>query len=319
MTTDQLKDKVSTQIARGKLKRAFNVVEDFLESNDLDIEYTHQLSRLKGRHRNAEKQLLSDLIDAREHSGELNKITRELQILVDEIAEEEGNSMGENDHNIIQTPEDSQTNTGENHILFLASNPLDLGQLRLGKEAREIDESLRRSNHRDKFKLNQKFAVRTEDLRRALLDFNPAIVHFSGHGIKKKGNDEADVGGIMFNEAMDVTDRFGIALENQQGKTHWVAAEALAGMFALFKADLQCVVLNACYSRLQAEAINEHIPYVIGMKYAVPDETAIIFASSFYDALGAGRDIPFAYHFAKQAISVEGLPGDHLPVLLSKN
>jgi hypothetical protein len=47
-------------------------------------------------------------------------------------------------------------------------------------------------------------------------------------------------------------------------------------------------VLNACCSATQAEAITQHIPYVVGMKRAIGDRVAIEFAIGFYDALLAG-------------------------------
>src|SRR5579872_7156264 len=111
-------------------------------------------------------------------------------------------------------------------ILFLASNPTDTGRLRLDKEVREVDEGLRRSNERDQFDLVQKSAVRVDDLRRSLLDHSPRIVHFSGHG----------------------TGADGITVEDENGEAYDVPNDALAGLFGLCAGDIECVVLNACYS-----------------------------------------------------------------------
>ena len=58
-------------------------------------------------------------------------------------------------------------------ILVLASSPTNQGRLRLDKEVREIDEGLLRAQQREKFTLQQRSCVRPDDLRRALLDFNP--------------------------------------------------------------------------------------------------------------------------------------------------
>jgi CHAT domain-containing protein len=108
-----------------------------------------------------------------------------------------------------------------------------------------------------------------------LLDYKPQIVHFAGHG----GGDS------------------GLALENETGEVQFVNAQALAGLFELFANQIECVVLNACYSEVQAAAIVQHIPYVIGMDKAIGDKAAIAFAVSFYDALGAGESVEFAYRF----------------------
>jgi hypothetical protein len=69
-------------------------------------------------------------------------------------------------------------------ILYLASNPEGTEQLALDQEAREIEEKLRMSKHRDRFILRTRWAVRTDDLLQAFNEHKPAIVHFSGHGVK---------------------------------------------------------------------------------------------------------------------------------------
>ena len=90
----------------------------------------------------------------------------------------------------------------------------------------------------------------------------------------------------------------------------------LATRHMKLKDSVQCVLLNACYSAVQAEAIKEHIPHVIGMSSSIPDTTAISFAGVFYKAVGAGRDIPFAFELGKAAVLMQGDGGDELPVLL---
>ncbi|MEC4815190.1 MAG: hypothetical protein SAK29_18220 [Scytonema sp. PMC 1069.18] len=45
-------------------------------------------------------------------------------------------------------------------ILILAANPVSTSRLRLDEEVREIEKGLRRAEHREQFKLEQKWAVR---------------------------------------------------------------------------------------------------------------------------------------------------------------
>jgi CHAT domain-containing protein len=71
------------------------------------------------------------------------------------------------------------------NILIVSANPKDTSKLRLDEEAREIEEGLQRSQRRGQFKVKSKWALRARDLRRALLDEQPNIVHFSGHGALK--------------------------------------------------------------------------------------------------------------------------------------
>jgi len=181
-------------------------------------------------------------------------------------------------------------------ILMLSANPKETARLRLDEERRDIEEGLERSQRRDQFRLVKKDAVRPRDIQRAMLDLNPRFVHFSGHGEGEKG----------------------IAFEDEAGKTKLVGAEALAGLFKLFADSVECVILNACYSEVQAEAIARHIPYVIGMSEAISDQAAIEFSVGFYDALGAGREIDFAYALGCQAIQLAGIP-EHLTPVLKKS
>jgi hypothetical protein len=82
--------------------------------------------------------------------------------------------------------------------------------------------------------------------------------------------------------------------------------------------NIQCVILNACYSIGQAEAISQHIDFVIGMKSSISDAKAICFSKTFYQALGYGKCIRDAFDSANAQLEVEGLSADQLPILLSK-
>lgn len=182
-------------------------------------------------------------------------------------------------------------------ILFLAANPKNTNPLSLDEEVKEIDQGLQRAKKRHNFQLEKEFAVTPRDMQRAVLGFNPEIVHFSGHG----------------------TGEDGLALEDRNQKIKLVSAKALASLFELFKDRVECVVLNACYSEVQAKAIAHHIPYVIGMKQAVGDNAAREFAVGFYDALGAGKTVEFAYKMGCVSISMAGIPEELTPVLLKSS
>lgn len=186
-------------------------------------------------------------------------------------------------------------------ILVLAANPKTTSRLRLDEELRDIEAGLRRAQHRDEFTFAQRLAVRPRDIQRAMLEETPQIVHFSGHGEGAEG----------------------LVFEDDAGQAQRVSGEALANLFALF-ADptepnsIHCVVLNGCYSAIQAEAIAEQVPYVVGMTQAIGDRAAIDFAVGFYDALGAGRSVEFAYKLGCAAIDLAGKPESATPVLIHK-
>ncbi len=178
-------------------------------------------------------------------------------------------------------------------ILFLSASPTNMDKLRLDLEVREIEESLARSKNREQFELVTKWALRIDDLRRALLDSEPQIVHFSGHGLGTEG----------------------IVLENNQGKAQLVSTTSLSNLFELFKDKTECVLLNACYSETQAEAIYEHINCVIGMSNTIQDDSAINFAKAFYDAIGADRTYSDGFKFGCNNIDLNSIPQASIPKL----
>lgn len=182
-------------------------------------------------------------------------------------------------------------------ILIFSANPVNTIKLRLDEEVREIQSALERSTHREEFELIPRLAVRIDDLRRALLDHSPQVVHFSGHG--------------------DGTD--GIALEDNSGHAQLVSTESLSNLFKLFKDTVECVLLSACYSEAQAEAIYQHINCVIGMKCAITDQAAIHFSKAFYDTLGAGRSYEEAFDFGCNNINLNSIPESSTPKIKIRN
>ena len=180
-------------------------------------------------------------------------------------------------------------------ILFLTANPTNTNRLRLDEESRAIDQALRRAEFRDRFELDQFQAVRVGDLQDCLLRFKPHIVHFSGHG--------SEAGEIL--------------LQDSSGASRAVSERALGRLFSVLKDNIRCVVLNACYSKVQAEAIASHIDAVVGMSTAIGDEAAISFSAAFYQALAYGRSIKTAFELACIQIDMEDIPEDEIPNLIA--
>ncbi|WNZ24627.1 CHAT domain-containing protein [Leptolyngbya sp. NK1-12] len=202
-------------------------------------------------------------------------------------------------------------------ILVLAANPENSSELRLGEEVREIEEGLRRSRYREQFELKARWAVRVRDFYRSMLDLQPQIVHFSGHGegpstvVQTESASERKLAPVG-----QTSTEAGLVFENEAGQAKSVDSASLASLFKLFASKgLECVLLNACYSEVQAEAIQQHIRYVIGMNQAIGDKAAITFAVAFYDALAAGESYEFAFELARVAIQLAGIPEQHTPVL----
>jgi CHAT domain-containing protein len=181
-------------------------------------------------------------------------------------------------------------------ILFLAANPEDHSRLNLDQEIRGITEKIRAAAHRDHLNLISVWAVQPDDLLQALNEHRPHIVHFSGHGYGHHG----------------------IILLERDGSSKLVNAVALAALFKTLKDNLRVVILNACYSSVQATAISGIVDFTIGMKDSISDEAAATFAASFYRAIGFGRSIQEAFDQAKAALLLAGIPEDDIPVLLTR-
>lgn len=178
-------------------------------------------------------------------------------------------------------------------ILFLGASPADEVRLRLDQEVRDIELGLKLATLRDQFELKSQWALTAKTLQQSILDESPTIVHFSGHG-----------------------DASGIAVEDSLGNSKLIDNDAIGSLFELFSDKIECVVLNSCHSESQAKEISKHIPYVIGMKSSINDKAAIAFAVGFYTALGAGKDIKFAFKMGTVAVKLEGISGSDLPILI---
>lgn len=182
-------------------------------------------------------------------------------------------------------------------VLFLAANPRSTTRLAIDEEAREIDQKIRMSEHRDVLDVVTTWAVQPGDLLQQLNQHRPKIVHLSGHGTS---------GGAVI-------------LVDAHGEPKPVSAAALSALFSTMKDNIRLVFLNACYSHVQAEAISRSIDFVIGMNSAVGDGTAIVFAAAFYRALGFGRTVQESFEQARVALMLEGIPEQNTPVLLVKS
>jgi CHAT domain-containing protein len=181
-------------------------------------------------------------------------------------------------------------------VLFLAANPHDSTQLALDEEARAIEQKIRMSDDREHLQLITAWAIRPDDLMQQLYQHRPTIVHLSGHG--------TTAGALM--------------LLDTQGESKLVSAVALKALFSAMKDNIRIVLLNACHSSIQAEAIGQHIDFVIGMKSAIPDMAATLFAAAFYRALGFGQTVQQAFDQARVALLLEGTSEEDIPVLLTK-
>jgi len=179
-------------------------------------------------------------------------------------------------------------------ILFVFSNPLDgTGELDLQSERRSVSHALRRGRYREKFAVEELPAATRDDLRRALLDNEFDVVHFSGH---------ADSRNLVF------VDEGKNAVE--------VPLDGIADLLSSYP-SVRCVVLNACETA--SGMVKGLAPITIAMDDSILDVSAIEFSRGFYDALAAGRSFEFAFKEGVTAVKMSGGETDLIKLIVRKN
>jgi hypothetical protein len=166
-------------------------------------------------------------------------------------------------------------------VLFLAANPA-VPELALGRECQTIEDRIRTARFRDQLRLRPRWAARPGDLLQALLEHEPVVLHFSGHGDGVRG----------------------LCFLDERGEIIHVSSDGLSQVIRAAGDCIKLVVLNACYTKVQAEALVAHVPCVIGMPHAIGDGAAIAYAANFYCAVAFGRSVANAHQCGLAALAV---------------
>ena len=162
-------------------------------------------------------------------------------------------------------------------ILMLAANPIDRYRLALTDEYRLLRGMVYPNSEAGACDLHVEWAARPEDLHRALVEFKPHIVHFSGHA-----NNEV------------------ICLEDDERKSHALSKMELGLLFSHTRSWLRVVVLNGCHSAPQAGSLIELVDFIVGTNIPVPDQIALQFTSDFYRAIAKGGTVREAFKKAQK-------------------
>lgn len=181
-------------------------------------------------------------------------------------------------------------------VLFLAANPAETTQLCLDEEARAIEAALRGGRERDSLDFKSAWAVRTSDLQQLILDYEPHVLHFSGHGSKSPG----------------------IMLGNEAGRAIAVDSDALAAVVRAAAPPIRVVVLNACSSLRVVRRFKNVVDYTIGMDSPITDASAAWFSTAFYGALAAGTTVEMAFEWGIVRLKTEGSGEADIPRLLKR-
>ena len=171
-------------------------------------------------------------------------------------------------------------------ILFLSANPWTTSRILVDEEAREIFERIQEGPYRTRFELYNHAATRPIDLQKLLMFYRPHIVHFSGHGNKKQK--------LIFGGTPG------------RGKT--IDRQGFVELLSLYNTHLRLVLLNACFTKIQARLISEVIDYAVGTGKGIGDKAGVAFAGAFYRALGFGKSIRDAFDSAKAELGLTKMP-----------
>lgn len=182
-------------------------------------------------------------------------------------------------------------------ILYLAANPANTDRLELGREVRGILEKIRAARHRDSVELVSYWATRPDDLLQALLDVEPHILHFSGHGAAHSG----------------------ILLEGEATGERLVDAGAVVDLVGTLKENIRLIVLNACHTEPLARALVSHVDCAVGMQRAISDDASVEFATAFYQAIGFGRSVGVAFNLGLSALRLRNIADVGTPRLVSRD
>ena len=203
-------------------------------------------------------------------------------------------------------------------ILFLAANPSRTNPRALDEEARSIQVELERSGFRDYFNFVTRWAAQPLDLLRELRKLKPTVVHISSHD----GADAAGAHRPSPDPHRDIVGepgqhggepRQGLFFQEVDRRPQLVSTEALAQAFGAAGPSVELVVLNACFSEVQARALLPHVGCVVGTSGAVCDSVARSFAIGFYGSLGERESVDTAYRQGCAAIELEGVRAEDPP------
>ena len=233
------------------------------------------------------RSVINGLLTADEESAKRQSIAFRLLSIVNDLAE--------------TTEQPTAVAVSKQVLLFLGANPFHNLPLELDREVQEVSSGLERFGKRQAFDFRAKIHVTPADLQRMLLEstYLPRLVHFAGNAVVDHPDWDS-----------------GVIFEDEQGQPLTIRGEVLALIFRQFP-SVECVFLNTCDSGPSALAIGQQVRYAIGMNARIYDESAIIFAVAFYEAMADGREVPFAFEFARTRLLISNYPEQAtIPILV---
>ena len=174
----------------------------------------------------------------------------------------------------------------EHVILWITANPSQTQPLATDVECAGVQRELRMAAHGDDFRVETRGAVTVDDLIRALVELQPAVLHLSMHGDAK----------------------LGVMLQDERGEPQPVSLRALAMIVRAACVKVRVMVLVACDSAAEARTALAAADCVIAVAGKIDDAAARAFDVQFYGALANRRSLGNAV-----ALGIAALAGKRMP------
>jgi hypothetical protein len=181
-------------------------------------------------------------------------------------------------------------------IIALFSNPTNEPVLRSGYEVNMIEQEISQAVGYP-YTIVKEIATDSRSLQKVLHNETPDIVHIIGHGTE--------------------TGEYITELANGIAKP--LPLNTFNTIFRNLESNVSCVVLNYCYSAMQANQVSQHVDMAIGWQSKVQDNVSIKFVTTFYYYLCRGMNFQKCFDLANTAIEEDGINLSDGPVLYTKS
>jgi len=170
---------------------------------------------------------------------------------------------------------------GPSTLLFIAANPSTTARLALDEEVRLIEQELQLSAPPGALQIRALWAARPIEVLRSIQHDRPAIVHFAGH---------AAPAGLLLADDLDGH----VAVSGLH------LSQLLAGVSDVTR----LVVLNACLSDAQSDALVAAVGCAITLQTPIGDVDARRFSQVLYAALARGQPVRRAFDQAAALLEI---------------
>lgn len=176
-------------------------------------------------------------------------------------------------------------------LLIIISSPEDAVELNTEKEISAIQEALDDAERGGLIRTEYLEDATLEAIGEALKNFNPHVIHYTGHGIFKEDKQKPE------------NSRSYLALEQDDGRTKLAGIKDLRPHLQQ-ATELRLAVLSGCqtaqtsdsdaFSGVATGMLAVDIPAVVAMQFSILDSSGIQLARAFYTALAQGESLAAA-------------------------